>query len=218
VVNISFAFIKILMIYYIEYQLLMKSQTTLVMGLMLICVTISLPFWQWVSRKMDKGPAYGLGMLVGGAAVVITFFLPHASTPLIYVVSILAGFGFSAQWIFPWAMVADVADFDRVESGQQRSGMYYGVWGLATKISEALALAAVGWILTGFGYVPNVEQTPHALLGIRLFFGLIPAGFFFVSLPLLFKYPITRKSHAAVRDRLAAMDAAAADGEQIRTL
>ncbi len=209
VVNISFAFIKTLMAYYIEYQLLMKAETTLVMGLMLVCVTISLPFWQWVGRKMDKGPAYALGMLVGGAAVILTFFLPHQSTPLIYVVSVLAGFGFSAQWIFPWAMVADVADYDRAETGEQRSGMYYGVWGLATKISEMLAFAGVGWILAGFGYVANIEQTPHALFGIRLFFGLIPAAVILAALPLLFKYPITRKSHAAVRAKLDAMDAAA---------
>jgi GPH family glycoside/pentoside/hexuronide:cation symporter len=211
VVNLSFAFIKILMVYYIQYQLLKASQTTPVMGLMPVCVTISLPFWQWLSRKMDKGPAYGLGMAVGALVVALTFFLPHQTTWLIYVIAVLAGFGFSAQWIFPWAMVADVADYDRVETGQQRSGMYYGVWGLATKISEALALAAVGWILTGFGYIPNVEQTPHALLGIRLFFGLIPAVIIFAALPLLFRYPITRKSHAEVRARLDAMDAAAGE-------
>jgi GPH family glycoside/pentoside/hexuronide:cation symporter len=207
VINISFAFIKILMAYYIEYQLLMKAQTSLVMGLMLICVTISLPFWQWVSRKMDKGPAYALGMAVGALAIILTFFLPHNTSSLIYLIAVLAGFGFSAQWIFPWAMVADVADYDRLETGQQRSGVYYGVWGLATKISEALALAAVGWILTGFGYVPNVEQTPTALFGIRLFFGLIPAGIIFVCLPLLFKYPVTRKSHNEVRKQLEAIDA-----------
>jgi GPH family glycoside/pentoside/hexuronide:cation symporter len=207
VINLSFAFIKILMAYYIQYQLLMAEQTTAVMGLMLVCVTISLPFWQWLSRRMDKGPAYGLGMAIGELAVVLTFFLPHQSTGLIYLISVLAGFGFGAQWIFPWAMVADVADYDRLETGQQRSGMYYGVWGLATKLSEALALAAVGWILTGFGYIPNIEQTPEALLGIRLFFGLIPALIIFVSLPLLFRYPITRKSHAEVREKL---DAAAA--------
>ncbi|HEY5522527.1 MAG TPA: MFS transporter [Desulfuromonadaceae bacterium] len=217
IVNISFAFIKILMIYYIEYQLLMKAESSLVMGLMLICVTISLPFWQWISRKIDKGPAYGLGMLIGGTAVVLTFFLPHHSTALIYLIAVLAGFGFSAQWIFPWAMVADVADYDRLETGQQRSGVYYGIWGLATKISEALALAAVGWILTGFGYVPNVEQTPNALLGIRLFFGLVPAAFIFISLPLLFKYPITRKSHAEVRAKLEAIEKNT-DDEPVRTL
>jgi len=217
IVNISFAFIKILMIYYIEYQLLMKAESSLVMGLMLICVTISLPFWQWFSRKIDKGPAYGLGMLIGGIAVVLTFFLPHHSTALIYLIAVLAGFGFSAQWIFPWAMVADVADYDRLETGQQRSGVYYGIWGLATKISEALALAAVGWILTGFGYVPNVEQTPNALLGIRLFFGLVPAACIFISLPLLFKYPITRKSHAEVRAKLEAIEKNI-DDETVRTL
>jgi len=218
IVNISFAFIKILMAYYIEYQLLMKEQTSLVMGLMLVCVTVSLPFWQWVSRKIDKGPAYALGMLVGGAGVILTFFLPHQSTWLIYLIAVLAGFGFSAQWIFPWAMVADVADYDRLETGQQRSGVYYGLWGLATKISEALALAAVGWILTGFGYVPNVAQSPQALLGIRLFFGLIPAGFIFISLPLLFKYPITRKSHALVKAKLEAMDKANDDEKPVPTL
>jgi GPH family glycoside/pentoside/hexuronide:cation symporter len=212
VVNISFALIKVLMAYYIEYQLLMKEQISLVMGLMLICVTVSLPFWQWVGRRMDKGPAYGLGMLFGSAAMLLTFFLPHQPSQLIYLIAALAGFGFSAQWIFPWAMVADVADYDRLETGQQRSGMYYGVWGLATKISEALALAAVGWILAGFGYVANVEQTVRALLGIRLFFGLIPAGVIVASLPLLFKYPITRKRHAEVRAALEAQAAAASAG------
>jgi len=205
VINLSFAFIKILMAYYVEYQLLMKTETSLVMGLMLICVTAALPFWQWVSKKLDKGPAYALGMLLGGLGVVLTFFLPHQPTWMIYPIAVIAGVGFSSQWIFPWAMIADVADFDLAETGQQRSGMYYGIWGLSTKISEAIALAAVGWILTGFGYVANVEQTAHALLGIRLFFGLIPAGIIFISLPLLFKYPITRQKHAEIKAKLVSM-------------
>ncbi len=206
IVNISFAFIKVLMAYFVEYQLLMKDEIPLVMGLMLVCVTLSLPFWQWLSRKMDKGPAYAIGMALGALAVLLTFFLPHAATGLIYPVAALAGFGFAANWIFPWAMVADVGDYDRAETGQQRSGMYYGVWGLATKISEALALAAVGWVLAGFGYIPNVAQSPQALLGIRLFFGLAPAVCIFAALPLLIKYPITRRSHAQVRARLEALD------------
>lgn len=207
--NISFAFCKILMAYYVEYHLLMKEQISLAMGLMLICVTVSLPFWQWLGRKMDKGPVYAIGMGIGAVAVLITFFLPHQPTNFLFVLFALVGFGFAVNWIYPWAMVADVADYDRAETGQQRSGMYYGVWGLATKISEALALAAVGWILTAFNYVPNVAQSEHTLLGIRLFFGLVPAVCIFITLPFLFTYPITRQRHAEVRARLDAMDAAA---------
>lgn len=210
VVNISFALAKTLMAYYIEYQLLMKDLISIAMGLMLICVTISLPIWKKVSEKMDKGPAYAIGMGMGALALALLFFLPHQPTWGIYPAMVLAGFGFGANWVFPWAMIADVADFDRVKTGKFRSGMYYGVWGLATKISEALALAGVGWMLTGFGYVANVEQSAHALLGIRLFFCIIPALCIFIALPFLVRYPITRKKHAEVRARLEAADAAEA--------
>jgi GPH family glycoside/pentoside/hexuronide:cation symporter len=209
IVNISFAFAKTLMAYFIEYQLLMKDVISIAMGLMLICVTISLPIWKKISEKMDKGPAYAIGMGMGAVALLLLWFLPNRPTAFIYPIMVLAGFGFGANWVFPWAMIADVSDYDRVKSGKFRSGVYYGVWGLATKISEALALAAVGWVLTGFGYVANVAQTPHALLGIRLFFSIIPAVCIFVALPLLFKYPITRKSHAEVRAQLETKDAGA---------
>jgi GPH family glycoside/pentoside/hexuronide:cation symporter len=211
VVNLAFALIKTLMVYFLQYQLDMADQTPMVMGLLLITVTVSLFFWKNISLKLDKGPAYAIGMAIGALAVAVTFFLPYGPTPLMYGVAVLAGIGFGAQWVFPWAMVADVADVDRAKTGQYRSGMYYGVWGLATKFSEALAIAGSGWILTGFGYVPNIAQTPLALLGIRLFFGPIPAIIILVSLPLLIWYPISRKSHLAIRAQLDSQEAAAAE-------
>jgi GPH family glycoside/pentoside/hexuronide:cation symporter len=204
IVNLSFALIKTLMAYFLEYQLDMAVETTMVMGLMLVCVTASLFVWKKISEKIDKGPVYAAGMFIGALAVGLTIFLPHEKTNLIYVIAVLAGFGFGAQWIFPWAMVADVVDLDRLKTGEQRSGMYYGVWGLVTKLSEALALAGTGWILTGFGYVANVEQTELARLGIRLFFGPVPAVLILIALPLLIWYPITRKSHIEVTQQLEA--------------
>ena len=206
VINLAFALVKTLMAYYLEYQLLMKEQVSLVMGLMLICVTASLPLWKWLSQKLDKGPSYALGMALGALAVGLSFLLKPDGAWWIYILAVLAGVGFGSQWIFPWAMVADVVDYDRVNSGEFRSGMYYGVWGLATKFSEALALAGVGWMLTGFGYVANVAQNARSLFGIRLFFGPIPAIVMLVMLPLLIWYPITRKRHAEIRQKLEAQE------------
>jgi GPH family glycoside/pentoside/hexuronide:cation symporter len=99
-------------------------------------------------------------------------------------------------------MVPDVVDYDRLETGEQRSGMYYGVWGLATKISEGVAIMSTGWILALFRYVPNIDQSTTTLLGIRLFFGLIPGLLIALALPLLIWYPITRESHNQLMAKL----------------
>ena len=99
-------------------------------------------------------------------------------------------------------MVPDVVDVDRLRAGEQRSGMYYGVWGLGTKVSETLAIAATGWILALFHYVPNVAQTSGTLLGIRLLFGPMPAILIAVCLPLLVTYPLTREAHRSILAQL----------------
>jgi len=128
----------------------------------------------------------------------------------VYAIAVVAGIGFSANWVFPWAMVPDVAEYDRLQTGEYRGGTYYGVWGLAVKVSEALGLAASGWVLQLYGYVPNVAQSSGTLLGIRLFFGPIPALLFALALPLLIWYPVTRASHAEMREKLAAVEQSAA--------
>jgi GPH family glycoside/pentoside/hexuronide:cation symporter len=202
--NTAFAFIKTLLYYYLTYQLDMEDQVPLVMFLLLAFVGLFLFPWKMLSDRWSKGPAYALGLAIGGGAVALTFVLPHEPTPWVYLVAVVAGIGFSANWVFPWAMVPDVVEYDRLETGEYRGGVYYGVWGLALKISEALGLVVSGWVLQLYGYQANVEQSAHTLLGIRLFFGPIPGLFFVLALPLLIWYPITRKTHAEMRERLAA--------------
>ena len=162
--NLSFALIKTLMAYFLTYQLKMEKEVPLFMGLLLIVVAIFLFPWKKLSEKLDKGPAYGLGMAIGALSVGACFLFPHQPTVLIYFVAVTAGIGFAANWVFPWSMIPDVVDYDRLETGEYRSGMYFGVWGLATKISEAIAIAGTGWLLAIYHYVPNVEQKPPPCL------------------------------------------------------
>jgi Na+/melibiose symporter-like transporter len=58
-------------------------------------------------------------------------------------------------------------------------------------------------VLKLYGYEPNaVNQTAHALFGIRFFFAIVPVIAFLVALPLLIWYPITRKKHAELTGKL----------------
>jgi GPH family glycoside/pentoside/hexuronide:cation symporter len=202
--SFSFTLLTSLLPYFITYQMNMAKQVPLVLVVMLVTVGLFLYFWKWVSERINKGPAYALGLFIACLAVISTFFLPYGPTPLIYLIACVAGFGFSGQWVFPWSMLPDVVEYDQVVTGERREGIYYGVWALITKVTAALGIAVSGWALTLFGYVPNVAQTDTALLGIRLFFGLVPSIAIILSLPLLIWYPITRASHAQLRGKLGA--------------
>jgi len=201
--SFSFTVLTALVPYFIQYQLDMGDQVSFVLLVMLLMIGIFLIPAKMISDRINKGPAYALGLFIASVAVIASFFLPRGATPLIYVVAAVAGMGFSAQWVFPWSMLPDVVEYDEKMTGERREGIYYGLWAFLTKFTGALGVAVSGWALNLFGYVPNVEQTEHALFGIRLFFSIVPAVVILASLPFLIWYPITRQKHAALVQELA---------------
>jgi GPH family glycoside/pentoside/hexuronide:cation symporter len=201
--SLSFALLTALVPYFITYQLNMPDQVSYVLLVMLVSIGIFLVPAKMISDRINKGPAYALGLFIASVAVICSFFLPHHPTPLIYVIAFVAGMGFSAQWVSPWSMLPDVVEYDEKMTGERREGIYYGMWAFLTKFTGAFGVAIAGWSLSYFGYVPNVEQTTQSLFGIRLFFGIVPAIVILLSLPILIRYPITRENHAALVKELA---------------
>jgi glycoside/pentoside/hexuronide:cation symporter, GPH family len=208
VVSISFTLQTSLLPYFLTYQLGMADQIPLVLIVMLGTIALFLLPWKWVADRINKGPSYALGLGIASIAIITTFFLPNKPTPLIYVIAFVVGLGLSTQYIFPWSMIPDVMEYDQLETGERREGIYYGIWAFMGKLTGALGIAASGWALDLFGYVPNVVQTDLARLGIRLFFGPVSVFLFIVVLPFLIWYPITKESHAAVVAQIEQMEKA----------
>jgi len=206
--SFSFTVLTALVPYFIQYQLDMPSAVPLVLLVMLLTIGAFLIPAKLVSDRINKGPAYALGLLIASLAVMASFFFPKGPTPLIYLVALVAGLGFSSQWVFPWSMLPDVVEYDEKMTGERREGIYYGLWAFLSKFTGALGIAVSGWALQLYGYIPNVEQTAHALFGIRFFFAIVPAVVILASLPFLVWYPITRKNHAELVKELAARKAA----------
>ena len=200
--SFSFTLMTGLFAYFMKYQLNMKAQLYLVLLLMMGALALFLFFWKWVSDHINKGPAYALGLFIACVAMISLFFLPNEPTKLIYVIAFVVGFGFSSQYVFPWSMLPDCIEHDERETGERREGVYYGVWAFLMKFASAAGVAVIGWSLDLFGYVPDVVQTETARLGIRLFFGPIPAVIMIISLPLLIWFPINRISHNKLRSEL----------------
>ncbi len=206
--SFSFTVMTGLFAFYLKYQLNMQKQLHLVMLVMMGALALFLYFWKWVADRMNKGPAYALGLFIACVAISLSFFLPYGPSLLIYPIAFVVGFGFSSQYVFPWSMLPDCIEHDEKETGERREGIYYGVWAVLVKLTSALGVAVIGWSLNLFSYVAPassepVVQSELARFGIRLFFGPVPAILMILSLPLLVYFPITRRSHAALREELA---------------
>lgn len=196
IISISFTLLTSLLPYFLTYQLLMADQIPLVMMVMLATIGVFLIPWRFASQKLNKGPAYALGLAIASLAIIAAFFLPTGPSPWIYAIAFVAGLGFSAQYVFPWSMLPDVIEVDQASTNERHEGIYFGVNAFLGKLTGALGIAASGWALKLYGYVPDAVQTPFALFGIRFFFAVVPVIAFMLALPLLIWYPITREKHS----------------------
>lgn len=212
--NFAFTAQAALFPYLIQYQLAMASQISSLLLTSLATTAIFLIPAKLLADRIDKGPAYALGLSIAAVTFILAYLLlPNEPTPLVYVVAVLLGLGFSFHWVIPYAMMPDVTEYDQRMTGERREGAYFGLSNFMTKFAIALGIAVPGWALDWFGYVPNAVQTSSALFGIRFFYAIVPALFMLACVPILIRYPITRQSHAALIQELS--DGTAKPGQSL---
>jgi Na+/melibiose symporter-like transporter len=100
-------------------------------------------------------------------------------------------------------MIADVADHSEWLTGRRATGFMFAGILFALKAGLSLGGALSAWIVNLYGYVPNVAQTEHALLGIRLGASLYPALMLGLGLVCLVVYPIGKRLNLRIQDELA---------------
>jgi Na+/melibiose symporter-like transporter len=100
------------------------------------------------------------------------------------------------------AMVADLADKQRLESGQERSGLLFSVFSMSAKLGTAIGVGVAFPLVAWLGFRPGVVNTPQALLGLKLVFALGPALAHTVSAVLIMRFPLDERRHTAIREAL----------------
>ncbi len=133
------------------------------------------------------------GMAGTTLATALVYFVTPTSMNLMVVLSVLWPLAWGPTVPLLWVMIADVADYSEWQTGRRATGFMYAGICFALKAGLGLGGALSGWLLAAYDYVPNVVQTEHAMLGIRLtatIYSAIPFAIAFICLCL---YPITKK-------------------------
>lgn len=113
----------------------------------------------------------------------------------------------------PPAIQADVIDVDTAASGEQRSGLYFALWALATKLALAAAVGITFPLLDWAGYRPG-STTPSAEAGtaLAMLYAWLPIPAKLAAIGLMWRFPIDEAAQVGLRRQIdAGIGVAASD-------
>ncbi len=163
-------------VYYFKYSVGSGTLATWFLFSGKLAIIASVMMTKWFARWFGKRNTYFASMAVGSLLTGAFYFVSADQIVLMFVLQILVMFAFGPTSPLVWAMYADTADYSEWRTGRRATGLVFSAASFSQKLGWAIGGAFLGWLLAGFGFQPNVEQTPQALMGIRLTFSLIPAG------------------------------------------
>jgi len=155
-----------------------------------------------LARRYGKRDVFiaGLGLTVVFTAAFA--FLPRDAVAVIFVTEMLRQLAYGFTIPLLWAMMADVADYSEWKNRRRATAIVFSAIVFALKAGLGFGGAIGGWVLSAYGYVPNVEQTERALQGIKLTVSVFPAITFAICVACLFFYRIDRKLEIEITDEL----------------
>jgi GPH family glycoside/pentoside/hexuronide:cation symporter len=192
------------LLYFLKYRMNLEKESDLVSGTIFVVAFLSLPAWEWLSRRWDKRVAYLVGISFWAVIqIVLVMIAPSWGLSAALICAALGGVGVGAAHVLPWALIPDAVEWDEYHSGQRHEGMFYALVSLAQKVASSLAVPGALLILDATGYVPNSPtQSASAINGIRLLFGPTPAVLLVIALVIAWRYPLSRQEFARIRAAL----------------
>ncbi|MDD9909973.1 MAG: MFS transporter [Ahrensia sp.] len=169
-----------------------------------LCGVVSVPFWTFVARKTSKHRAWCCAMIFAAIVFSPAPFLSEGAAFAFGAICVLSGLALGADIALPPSMQADVIDVDTAKSGEQRSGVYFSLWSLATKMSLALAVAGAFSLLGWFGFDAQQPQqsTQMGLTALGFLYGWGPIALKLPSLALMWNFPLGREQVEHLRAQI----------------
>jgi Na+/melibiose symporter-like transporter len=156
-----------------------------------------------LADRFGKKAVFIVGASVTTLATALVFLVGPTQVGLMFWLSILWAVGWGPTIPLLWVMIADVADHSEWLTGRRATGFMFAGILFALKAGLSLGGALSAWIVNAYGYVPNVAQTEHALLGIRLGASIYPALMLGLGLVCLVVYPIGKTLNLRIQEELA---------------
>lgn len=202
IATIGRTFNSAIALYYYEYRLGLKESQVVINILLpfFLVLILSIGFWVWISKKIGKKIPAFLGVFGLGLLTVIVYPLfPYGELRPPLIAAFFGGI-FAGSILIMDSILTDVVDYDEYKTGEKREGLYFGIWKMGVKFSQAFGIALTGFLLDFIGFQNGLtEQSTEVGFRLAMIFGP-GVGFFFIlgSIVFLF-FPLTDAKHIQVQ-------------------
>ncbi len=188
-----------LFLFFVTHVLQAESLSGLFLLIYFLSAVLALPLWLRASRGRAKHRLWCLSMLWACLVFVWVPFLGPGDVWAFGAICVLSGVCLGVDAAIPASIQADVVDEDTAAGGGYRAGLYFGLWGMATKLAYALAVGVSLPVLEWSGFSAQAVNTDSVLLVLGLLYGGLPVLIKLAMIPLVWHFPLERRRHAQLR-------------------
>lgn len=157
----------------------------------------------WITKFYCKVKLFRYTQILVGVLSVLMFFLVGpGDTTLALVLYFLLSFVVDLHAPVFWSAIPEAIDYGQYKTGKRAAGLGFGGISFCQKAGIGIGGAILGWLLTYFDYVPNVQQSEYTLTGIALLLTLIPGVFHVLMGLFMFKYRVTDQYYDEIKVKI----------------
>jgi glycoside/pentoside/hexuronide:cation symporter, GPH family len=201
-----------LYIFFAAYVMGLPQFASLLLLVYFVAGFVGIPMWLKVSSLSGKHRTLAYAMIYGALSLPMVVFFPRESFWWLFFGNTAYGIAYGAGSFLLRSVMADVTDYDNMETGEQRTGLYYSLLSMTAKVGSALAVGITYPMLDWIGFVAepgaNSPETLNQLLYIYVGF---PAFFMLSAAALMWNFPLNKEEQKELRAKIAARDEHAHD-------
>lgn len=171
-----------------------KAASTILFAAFVAPALLVTPLWERYAEQRGKKSGYLIASAFLAVGAVVLIAAKGGNQMLVYLAAVIVGVGYAGAQVFPMAMLPDVAAHDAQSSGENRIGVFTGVWTAGETLGLAIGPGMFALILAIGGYVSSTDHTAvqpdSARTAIAFGFSIVPAVLIAVSMLFLRRYAL----------------------------
>jgi len=190
-------------LFFVGHVLKLPKHASALLLVYFVAGIVGIPVWMRLSYRFGKHRTLALGMFYSCSTLALALLWQPGDYWPFMVGNVLFGAGYGAAPVLLRSITADITDADNLESGSQRTGLFYALLAMTNKVGYALSVGITYPLLSFIGFDPKIENTPLATERLRWMFVGLPVLALGAAGLAMWSFPLDEQRQAELRKMLA---------------